>query len=184
MYGFWILVIVFAAASIPCFVWPLFVKHREAVLREALQYTYTYNGRRYQTRFDDCDADLNRLSATEYEKYKKRHRAFRRWREWSFQEDGFNGAGLICLVLVAVFLLVSLIAPAVAVKEVTYWREFTPMVEGLLTDSSDFQSLGITDKIIEYNSWLAEARASQKQWGNWSQYHCVDLSDLRYISLN
>lgn len=184
MYGFWILVIVFAAASVPCFAWPLFVKRKEATLRESLQYTHDRNGLRWQVRFEDSEADLNELSTTEYEKYKKRYKSFCRWRAWSFHEDAFNCVGLMCLVLVVIFLLVSLIAPAVAVKEAAYWQEFTPMVEGLLTDSSDIQSLGITDEIIEYNSWLAKARASQKQWGNWSHYHCVDLDGLKYISFN
>lgn len=88
--------------------------------------------------------------------------------------------GLLC----GVFLLVSIIAPLDAQDEVNYWKEFAPMAETIVGNADSMQTVAIADKIIEYNTWLAEARASKATYKNWSQYYFVDLSELDYISLN
>ena len=58
------------------------------------------------------------------------------------------------------------------------------MAETIIEDADSMQTIAIADKVIEYNTWLAEARASKTTYKNWSQYYFVDLSELDYISLN
>ena len=86
-------------------------------------------------------------------------------------------------ILCGVFLLVSIVAPLDAQDEVNYWKEFAPMAETIVGNADSMQTVAIADKIIEYNTWLAEARASKVTYKNWSQYYFVDLSELDYITL-
>jgi hypothetical protein len=57
------------------------------------------------------------------------------------------------------------------------------MVENLVEGSSGYQDVGITSKVVDYNSWLARARSSQEIYGNWSSYYNIDLSQLEYIKI-
>lgn len=50
-------------------------------------------------------------------------------------------------------------------------------------DFNQYENLGLNNKIIEMNEWLVNAKASKKQWGNWSYYCVVDVENLDYITL-
>ena len=87
-------------------------------------------------------------------------------------------------IIFATFLLVSVFAPLDAQDEVNYWKEFVPMAESVIESAEPMQTIAIADKVIEYNTWLAEARASKTTYKNWSQYYFTDLTELDYITLN
>jgi hypothetical protein len=90
----------------------------------------------------------------------------------------------ILSIALCVFLLVSIICPITAKNECAKWEEFAPMAQEIFDGADTAQQIVLVDKLVEYNTWLAEARASQKLWGSWSQYYYCDLSNLEYIKLN
>lgn len=47
----------------------------------------------------------------------------------------------------------------------------------------EYENAGLNTKIVEVNQWLAEARASKKNWGICSAYYSFDLDSLDYIKL-
>ena len=48
---------------------------------------------------------------------------------------------------------------------------------------TEYENAGLNTKIVEVNQWLAQARASKKNWGICSIYYSFDLDSLEYIKL-
>lgn len=93
------------------------------------------------------------------------------------------GIAIIVGIALFIFVLISIINPLCVKQEVAYWENFIEMVNLTINNASDYQTIGIAGDIINYNSWLTEARTSQEVWGNWSSYHNIDLSQLDYIQI-
>lgn len=89
----------------------------------------------------------------------------------------------ICGVAVVVGLLIGIISPVVARYDVAYWEEFVPMAQEIIDGSDEYEKVAIADDIIEYNTWLVDAKTSQKFWGNWSSYYGIDLSELPTLAI-
>jgi hypothetical protein len=84
----------------------------------------------------------------------------------------------ILCIAVFVFLIWSICEPLSVRIELTQWKEFTAIAEQVMASSTnEMERAGVVNKILEYNEWLADARASQKLLGNWSSYYNVDLSE-------
>lgn len=188
MYGLWILVIIFGVLGIACTIPAAMTEPMYRKYRNQLLYKYekkTYSGQTYidETRFDNIDWDRERLSEEEFNRLQKIYRKYKFWDNLycSDAETTLGIIGTLCLVAAVIITAVAIMVPIEAMKEVVYWQEFKPMAENIINSSDSYQSLGITDKIIEYNTWLAEARTSQEIWGNWSMYFNADLSGLEYI---
>lgn len=111
--------------------------------------------------------------------YAKQHFWHKLWyNEWC--RDIIIG---ICGVAVVVSVLVSIIAPTSARYDVAYWEEFVPMAQEVIDGSDEHEKIAIAGDVIEYNTWLAEAKTSQKFWGNWSSYYGIDLSKLPTLTI-
>lgn len=93
------------------------------------------------------------------------------------------GIAVIVCIALFIFALISIVNPLCVKQEVAYWGNFVEMVELTIDSASDYQTVGIAGDIINYNSWLAEAKTSQELWGNWSSYYNIDLSQLNYIQI-
>ena len=106
------------------------------------------------------------------------------YRQWS-DNEALRGSifAIICLVLV-IFLLITILVPLMARDEAIYWEEFAPMAQSIIDNADSAQSVAIAGDIIEYNKWLADAKASQKTYGSWSSYYFIDLSNLQYITVD
>ena len=188
MYGLWILVIIFGVVGLACTIPSAMAEPMYKKYRNQLYYKYqkeALSGRTYieESRFDNLDWDRERLSEEEYNRLQKIYRKYKFWDGLycTDAEVSLGIVGTICLVAAVVMIGTAIMVPIKAMEEVIYWQEFKPMAENIINSSDSYQSLGITDKVIEYNTWLARARSSQEIWGNWSQYFNVDLSELDYI---
>ena len=106
------------------------------------------------------------------------------YKVWSSHEEIRTVLTAILSIALCIFLLISIIWPITAKKEYVKWEEFAPMAQETFDGAHAAQQIVLVDKLVEYNAWLAEARASQKLWGSWSQYYYCDLSNLEYITLN
>ena len=188
MYGLWILVIIFGVVGIACTIpaamaEPMYKKYRNQLYYKCQK--ETLSGKTYidETIFNDSTWDKERLSEEEYKRLQKIYRKYKFWDSiyCTDAEMTFGLVGTICLVAAVIMIISAIMVPIKAMKEVAYWQEFKPMAESIINSSDSYQSLGIADKIIEYNTWLAEARSSQEIWKNWSMYNNVDLSGLEYI---
>lgn len=188
MYGLWILVIIFGVIGIACTIpaamaEPMYKKYRNQLYYKCQK--ETLSGKTYidETIFNDSTWDKERLSEEEYKRLQKIYRKYKFWDGiyCTDAEVAFGIVGTICLIAAAIVIGLAIMLPIGAMKEVAYWQEFKPMAENIINGSDSYQSIGITDKVIEYNTWLAEARSSQEIWKNWSMYYNVDLSGLEYI---
>lgn len=90
---------------------------------------------------------------------------------------------VVCGVAVVVGSLVTIIGPTSARYDVAYWEEFVPMAQEVIDGSDEHEKIAIAGDVIEYNTWLAEAKTSQKFWGNWSSYYGIDLSELPILTI-
>lgn len=185
MYGFWILAIIFGiVGTVLVALAYLF----ENAWKVRSKYTYKYTGESGWTDdyvFCASDGDKRRLSEEDYNKYLKQYKKYGKLYD-CYTSDAGMPCGIIGLLLIAAtfgLILAAIFTLMEAAKEVTYWSEFAPMVENLIEQSSGYQDVGITEKVIEYNSWLAEARSSQEIYKNFSAYYGVDLSALEYIKI-
>ena len=186
MYGLWILVIIFTVVGIPLIIFNAMADAKQNEYHDALIYHYTYSdGYWDNTRFCDSQRDKDRLTEEEYAKYLNNYKKYNLWKKINC--DGSLVApfviGVILLIAAFILVFVAIFVPISSAQEVAYWSEFAPMVENLMSQSDGFQDIGITEKIIEYNSWLAEARSSQEVYKNFSAYYGIDLSALEYIKI-
>ena len=186
MYGLWILVIIFGVVGLACVIPAAMAAPMYREYRDQLRYKYPCScGKDHylESTFDNTDWDKDRLSEEEFNRLQKIYHKYKFWDSLYCSEGEMTLGiiGTICLVAAVIIIMPAIIAPIEAMEEAIYWQEFKPMAENIINGSDSYQSLGITDKIIEYNTWLARARSSQEIWKNWSMYFNVDLSELDYI---
>ena len=184
MYGLWILFIIFAAVAVGAFVigglsYPLYSKYKEQT-----HYSYQYATGHWDTDYyTGHSRDKKYIKEEDIPKYEKAYRKKRFWDKLSDNNYIFYIVGTLACIAAVILLLCCIFIPINAAEEVVYWSEFVPMVENLVGNSTGYQDVGITSKIVEYNSWLARARSSQEIYGNWSSYYNIDLSQLEYIRI-
>ena len=190
MYGLWILVIILGVIGLACVIpatiaEPMYRKYRDQLYYKCQK--ETLSGQRYidETRFDNTTWDKERLPEEEFNRLQKIYNKYKFW-DGLYCTDAEATLGIlggVCLGVAIIMIAPAIMLPIEAMEEVVYWREFKPMAENIINGSDSYQSLGITDKVIEYNTWLAKARSSQEIWKNWTRYYNVDLSGLEYIVL-
>ena len=186
MYGLWILVITFAIVGPTLVVAAHFIDTMPGRSRDKLTYCWTSSsGYTDDYRFCDSTRDRERLSEQDYNKYLKIYKKYHWWLKFSeiSLEVPAYIIGWLAIIATIILIFVAIFIPMEAAREVTYWSEFAPMVENTMLNSDSLQDIGITEKIIEYNSWLAEARSSQEVYKNFSAYYGIDLSALEYIKI-
>jgi hypothetical protein len=118
---------------------------------------------------------------------KKLQAACKKKEFWDAFPDAVRGIAVVIAAIVGIalfiFALISIVNPLCVKQEVAYWENFVEMVELTIGSANDYQTVGIAGDIINYNSWLAEAKTSQEIWGNWSSYYNIDLSQLNYLQI-
>lgn len=184
MYGLWILFIIFAAIAAVAFViggisYPMYNKYKNQT-----RYSYQYAVGRWDTDYyTSTNCDKRHVGEENIPKYEKALRKKKFWDGLSDHNFVFYIIGTLACIVAVILLVCAIFIPLSAADSVAYWSEFAPMVENLVDNSSGYQDVGITNKIVEYNSWLAKARSSQEIYGNWSSYYGIDLSQLQYIQI-
>jgi hypothetical protein len=151
-------------------------KHYNAKIR----YVDPKNGN--STNFYNMGYEVKHLEeAGQKELLTKLQKNYKRAKFWDKADDYSSTfaviAGIIGFILV-VFFLLSIINPLCVRAELTAWEEFAAIAEETLASTTnDLQEAGVVNKILEYNEWLAEARASQRLYGNWSSYWNTELPE-------
>lgn len=133
-----------------------------------------------ETWFDNMNYEIKRLKETgQHELLAKLQKNYKKKKFWDKVDNNRSTftviAGIIGFIAV-IFILLSIINPLCVRAELANWEEFAAIAEETLASTTnDLQEAGVVNKILEYNEWLAEARASQRLYGNWSSYYGYDL---------
>jgi hypothetical protein len=133
-----------------------------------------------RTHFYNMNYEVKHLEETgQKELLIKLQKNYKRKKFWDKIDDNSSTfaviAGIIGFILV-VFFLLSIINPLCVRAELTAWEEFAVIAEETLASTTnDVQEAGVVNKILEYNEWIAKARASQRSYGNWSSYWNTEL---------
>ena len=147
-----------------------------------LKYTQSSMGD-YKKEFENMKYEIRELKeAGRYKELSTLQSHYKRskfwYKVWSNYEILCDVIFAILCVAVFVFLMWNICEPLSVCTELARWEEFTVIAEEVMTSSTnEIERTGIVNKMLEYNEWLAEARASQKLWGNWSSYYNFDLPD-------
>lgn len=113
--------------------------------------------------------------ATLQKHYKKKRFWYKAWSDYEILRSVIFA--ILCVV-VFVFLMWSVCDPFCVRTELAQWEEFAAIAEEVMASSTnEIERAGVVNKMLEYNEWLADARASQKLWGNWSSYYNFDLPE-------
>ncbi len=107
--------------------------------------------------------------------------------KWDFDYSSvFELFWLVSLVLTtmlaAICLICAILIPIGCANEIAYWKEFSNIISTMYEESSELADINFIGQIAEYNSWLANAKASQETYGIFSGYWKLDLSALEYIT--
>lgn len=135
-----------------------------------------------ETWFDNMNYEIKRLKETgQHELLAKLQKNYKKKKFWDKVDNNRSTftviAGIIGFIVV-IFILLSIINPLCVRAELANWEEFAAIAEETLASTTnDLQEAGVVNKILEYNEWLAEARASQRLYGNWSSYWNVELPE-------
>ena len=189
MYGFWILAIIFGAVGTALIALGVISWRLYHYYDDGLEYTYEYIGKhsgfahKTRTTFYGGISDKENLSEEEYQKYSKVLKKKKFWSAFDDYKETMYVVGGILLVAAFMLCIFAIFLPVGAQHEVLYWQNFVEMVENTISNSNEYQTIGIAGDIIEYNSWLTKVKTSQQIWGNWSMYHKVNLSQLGYIKI-
>lgn len=137
----------------------------------------------YETEFNNMKYEIRELKEAGRDKelatLQKHYKKNRFWRKACFDYEVIRAVvfTILCIAVV-VFLMWSICDPLSVRIELAEWEEFTTIAEEVMASSTnEMERAGIVNKILEYNEWLADARASQKLWGNWSSYYNFDLPE-------
>ena len=139
---------------------------------------YDYTEKFYNMEYEICElkeAGREEELATLQKHYKKKEFWHKVWFDYDILRSVIFD---ILLIAVFIFLIWNIVDSFYVRVELAEWEEFTIIAEEVMTSSTnEIERAGIVNKMLEYNEWLAEARASQKVWGNWSSYYNFDLPE-------
>ena len=148
--------------------------HRLNYVRSGRDYTEKFYNMQYKVR-ELKEAGREEELATLQKHYKKSHFWYKAWSDYELLREVVF---VILCIAVFEFLLMSIINPLCVRTELAEWEEFITIAEEVMVSSTnEIERAGIVNKMLEYNEWLADARASQKLWGNWSSYYNFDLPE-------
>lgn len=88
-------------------------------------------------------------------------------------------AAIVCIL----GMLFAIINPISANIEYKTFIENAKNIEYVYDSGSNYDNIAISNKVIELNTWLAQARADVELFGCMSMYYTVDLDSIDYIRL-
>lgn len=111
---------------------------------------------------------------------------------WIEKKAGFDGVMPIIIVSFFIDIMVTIAAIIVPINGKTEFVQKQYEYEALATVAIEYDdfiqtkqfelvSKEIVDRILDYNAWLAEARADKETRGAFSRYIYCDLDSLKFI---
>ena len=97
--------------------------------------------------------------------------------------DWLMPVGICSLVLVGLTVFCLCTVRICEKNNCRTFNETKVMVVEVAKDAEALENMGLTNSVIEYNMWLAKAKANAKAYGAWSLYYGLGVEDMEYISL-
>lgn len=91
-------------------------------------------------------------------------------------------AGVFIAIATLIFCLVAIFNPISAKNKYNKFQEQKVIIEQTIENGTDLENIAISQTIINYNNWLAGAKASKKTYGIFSSYYYLDLDKLQPIT--
>lgn len=89
-----------------------------------------------------------------------------------------------CAMVISLVIGVALLGVRVGAKqECLAFEETKSMLISSVNNAENLENAGITSTIVEQNKWLANAKASVREYGVWSFYYNLGVEEMEYISL-
>lgn len=89
-----------------------------------------------------------------------------------------------CVMIISLLIGVALLGVRVGAKqECLVFEETKSMLISSVDNAENLENAGITGVIVEQNKWLANAKASVREYGVWSFYYNLGAEEMEYISL-
>lgn len=90
----------------------------------------------------------------------------------------------ICLLVLAALFFIGFGGMRIGEKHNCHiFEETKTMMVEVTNNAETLENIGLTNSVIEYNAWLAKAKAGVKNYGAWSIYYGLGVEDMEYISL-
>lgn len=86
-------------------------------------------------------------------------------------------------IIVLDSLLTILIGGFATKSNIIEFEHQKEMIEQTVENGTDLENIAITQTIIEYNQWLAEAKASKEIYGIFSLYYGTDVDNMQPITI-
>lgn len=99
------------------------------------------------------------------------------WADWAMPVSIIALVGSIIITIPIVFGRIE------ATKKIQCFEETRNMITITVDNNDETENFGVTQAIIEKNTWLVEVKTSVKKYGMWSLYYGLGVEDLEYISL-
>lgn len=99
------------------------------------------------------------------------------WADWAMPVSIIALVGSIILTIPIIFCRID------ATKKIQCFEETRNMITVTVNSNNETENFGVTQAIIEKNTWLVEVKTSVKKYGMWSLYYGLGVEDLEYISL-
>lgn len=99
------------------------------------------------------------------------------WTDWAMP---ISIIALVCSIFITITMVFCRID---ATKKIQCFEETRDMITITVNSNNETENFGVTQAIIEKNTWLVEVKTSVKKYGMWSLYYGLGIEDLEYISL-
>lgn len=99
------------------------------------------------------------------------------WSDWVMPISITALVGSIIITIPIVFGRIE------ATKKIECFEETRNMITITVDNNDETENFGVTQAIIEKNTWLVGVKTSVKKYGRWSLYYGLGIENLEYISL-
>lgn len=103
---------------------------------------------------------------------------------WEYDFSDWLTPLSVCVLIVSFVIGAALLGVRVESKrECLAFEETKSMLVSSVDNAENLENAGITGVIVEQNKWLANAKASVREYGVWSFYYNLGVEEMEYISL-
>jgi RsiW-degrading membrane proteinase PrsW (M82 family) len=103
---------------------------------------------------------------------------------WAYDFSDWLTPLSVCVLIVSFVIGAALLGVRVESKqECLAFEETKSMLVSSVDNTKNLENAGITSTIVEQNKWLANAKASVREYGVWSFYYNLGVEEMEYISL-
>lgn len=165
MYGIYIIAIAFAGAAT--------IFGIPTLILWALSNKYEKEYERADALFMEHNYDLK--YAKERNKYAKKAETT------SDRTKAFLFVFVVCILFAITFAACGAVAIKGAEADYEQFLATQDVFEQVYVAENELENIKLTEKIIEMNQWLVEAKASKKTYGCFSRYYYLNVEDLEPI---